>query len=242
MKPIHFPIPNNLPYIKLLLTKQKPNTVCCVIIAEKYPRNAMKNIRTILFFLLTAAVLQACHHASNSDSNDTNDSTTDTAISAPTAPPDTTGPKIHLVIDQEDSVFAVKAAAGNLAEIEMGELAIKNAKGKRVKNFGWLMVKDHGKANTKLIAVAKGKKLTLPMAPDSAQKAMIAQLAHKFGNDFDKAYISMMIDDHKDDVKEFTDASTKIQDPDIKAYAKKTLPVLQKHLDAINAIHDSMSQ
>jgi len=139
-------------------------------------------------------------------------------------------------------LFAAKAAAGNLAEIEMGNLAIKNGKSKRVKNFGLMMIKDHGKANTKLMAMAAAKKLGLPTEPGVDEQKMLADLAKKSGNDFDKAYVNMMIEDHKNDVSDFTSASTKTQDPDIKAYAKKTLPVLQKHLDAINAIHDSMSQ
>jgi putative membrane protein len=202
----------------------------------------MKNIKTILFLLLTALTFQACNHSGNTDSNDNNDTATDTAVSAPTAPPDTTGPKIHLVIDQEDSIFAVRSAAINLTEIELGQLAIKNARGKRVKNFGWLMVKDHGKANTKLIAIAQVKKLTLPTKIDTTEQNKFTQLAKKFGNDFDKAYIAMMMENDKNDLKEFTVASTKIQDPDLKSYAKKTLPVIQKHLDAVNAIHDSMSQ
>ena len=202
----------------------------------------MKLTRTVLFILLAAVGLQACRHAANTDSNDNNDSTPDTAVSNPAAPADTTGPKMNLVIDKEDSLFAVKAAADNLAEIELGNLAIKNAKGKRVKNFGWLMVKDHGKANEKLMAMAAAKKLALPTKPDSTEQQLMTQLARKQGGDFDKAYISVMMDEHNRDVKEFTDASTKTQDPDIKAYAKKQLPVVQKHLDAINAIHDSMSQ
>jgi len=203
----------------------------------------MKHSRTVLFILLAAVGLQACRHAANTDSTDNNDtSTTDTAISNPAAPPDTTGPKMNLVVDQEDSLFLMKAAADNLAEIELGNLAIKNAKGKRVKNFGWLMAKDHGKANEKLMAIAAEKKLTLPANADSTQQQIITRLGRKQGGDFDRAYISAMMDDHNRDVKEFTDAATKTQDPDIKIYAKKQLPVVQKHLDAINAIHDSMSQ
>ncbi|MHB8206334.1 DUF4142 domain-containing protein [Mucilaginibacter sp.] len=204
----------------------------------------MKNFRTILFILLVALTTQACNHSAKTGSNDAdNDNTSpDTIVSPAEAQPDTTAPKINLVVDQEDILFATKAAEGNLAEIEMGNLAIKNGKSKRVKNYGLMMIKDHDKANTKLMVMAAAKKLILPTKPDSAQQQMMVQLAKKSGNDFDKAYVSMMIEDHKNDVDAFTAASTKIQDPDIKAYAKKTLPVLKKHLDAINAIHDSMSQ
>ncbi|WP_158991950.1 DUF4142 domain-containing protein [Mucilaginibacter sp. L196] len=204
----------------------------------------MKNFRTILFILSVALATQACNHSAKSGNNgaDNDSATSDTIVSPTEAAPDTTAPQINLVVDQEDSLFAVKAAAGNLAEIEMGNLAIKNGKSKRVKNFGLMMVKDHGKANTKLMAMATAKKLTLPTEPAADEQKMLAELAKKTGNDFDKAYVNMMIEDHKNDVSDFTTASTKIQDPDIKAYAKKTLPVLQKHLDAITAIHDSMSQ
>ena len=215
-----------------------------VIISYKECPLAMKNFRTVLFILSVALATQACNHSAKTGNNDAdNDSaTSDTIVSPIEAAPDTTAPAINLIVDEEDSLFAAKAAAGNLAEIEMGNLAIKNGKSKRVKNFGLMMVKDHGKANTKLMAMATAKKLTLPTEPAADEQKMLAELAKKSGNDFDKAYVNMMIEDHKNDVNDFTTASTKIQDPDIKAYAKKTLPVLQKHLDAINAIHDSMSQ
>lgn len=203
----------------------------------------MKNFRTAIFTLFIAGALLACNHSAKTGNNDDSESTaTDTIIKPSDSQPDTTAQRINLVIDKEDSLFAAKAAAGNLAEIEMGKLAVKNGKSKQVKNFGLMMVKDHGKANAKLMSMAALKKLTLPTQPDADEQKVMAELAKKSGVEFDKAYISMMINDHKNDVNDYTMASTKTQDPDIKAYAKKTLPVLQKHLDAINAIHDSMSQ
>jgi len=65
-------------------------------------------------------------------------------------------------------------------------------------------------------------------------------LSAKSGADFDKAYVSNMIDDHKEDIKEFEDAAKNVKDPDLKAFAVKTLPTLKMHLDAIQKIHDSM--
>lgn len=78
------------------------------------------------------------------------------------------------------------------------------------------------------------------MAPDPAQQKMIEDLSQKSGSDFDKAYIKCMINDHEEDVKTFAKESKKIQDPELKNFAIKILPVLEKHLDDINAIHDSM--
>ncbi|WP_183576289.1 DUF4142 domain-containing protein [Mucilaginibacter sp. X5P1] len=200
----------------------------------------MKGLRTIILVLFTACALQACKHvaknynSANADSATVEEDTSDDDASADTS---TT---LNLGVDKEDSQFAVEAINGGMTEVALGKLAIQRGKSKKVKNFGTMMVKDHSKANDKLMALIKAKKIDLPMTPDPAQQRMIQDLSQKSGSDFDKAYIKAMIDDHKEDVKIFTEESKKLQDPDLKAFAIKTLPVLQKHLDDINAIHDSM--
>ena len=62
------------------------------------------------------------------------------------------------------------------------------------------------------------------------------ELMEKRGKDFDRAYVSMMKDDHKKDVSEFENASKKLADAALKNFAAGTLPVLQKHYAAIKAI------
>jgi putative membrane protein len=39
-----------------------------------------------------------------------------------------------------------------------------------------------------------------------------------------------MVSDHKKDVKEFEKATKNLSDPELKAFAEKTLPTLQEHL------------
>ena len=56
------------------------------------------------------------------------------------------------------------------------------------------------------------------------------------GEDFDRAYSKMMLNDHVKDVSEFEKQSTKGADPDIKAFAGKTLPTLQQHLELARAL------
>jgi putative membrane protein len=194
----------------------------------------MKHLSIVIITLFAACTLWACHHStsqlSTGDDEDSISAGTDTSST------------LNLVVDKADSDFAVEAANGNATEVELGKLAIKNGKDKKVKNFGAMMVKDHGKANAKLMLLSKAKKLNLSSTPNADGQKMIDSLSKKMGAEFDKAYISSMIADHKEDVQKFGDATNRLQDPDLKNYAIKTLPVLQKHLDAINAIHDSMSQ
>jgi putative membrane protein len=191
----------------------------------------MRDLRVIIIALLATCTLLACQHSSpqlNSDDDDSITASTDTSST------------LNLAVDRSDSDFAVDAANGNCTEVELGKLAIKNGKSAKVKNFGVMMVKDHGKANAKLMMLSKVKKLNLSSTPNADGQKMIADLSKKTGDEFDKAYISSMIADHREDVQKFGDATNRLQDPDLKNYAIKTLPVLQKHLDAINAIHDSM--
>lgn len=192
----------------------------------------MRDLRVIIIVLLAACCLSACHHSLPQLSAD------DDSVTASTD----TSSTLNLAVDKSDSDFAVDAANSNCTEIELGELAIKNGKSKKVKNFGVMMIKDRGKANDKLMILSKEKNLNLSTTPKAESQKVIAGLSEKNGDEFDKAYISIMISDHEEDVKKFADATNRLQEPDLKNYAIKTLPVLQKHLDAINAIHDSMSQ
>jgi putative membrane protein len=60
------------------------------------------------------------------------------------------------------------------------------------------------------------------------------------GATFDKHYISMMLDDHKKDVNKFKQEATGANDAQLKTWATNTLPVLQKHLDSVQAIKKGM--
>ena len=139
-----------------------------------------------------------------------------------------------------DNNFMVEAASGGLMEVQLGELAIQHAASPAVKEFGQMMVTDHSKANSELTALAQTKNITVPSVPGDDQQKEIDKLYKETGADFDKDYVDLMVDDHKDDIDEFQKAADKAKDADIKAFAEKTVPVLKKHLDHIQAIKDNM--
>lgn len=149
---------------------------------------------------------------------------------------DTTHSMAATPVDKDDADFAVKAANGGMAEVTLGQLAQSNAASQRVKDFGAMMVKDHSEAGDKLKALAQQKNITLPASLGDKEQKMVNDLQKKTGKDFDKAYMNMMLDDHKEDIQEFTKASANCKDADLKGFAANTLPVLQKHLDSVKAI------
>jgi len=50
------------------------------------------------------------------------------------------------------------------------------------------------------------------------------------GAQFDRAYMNLMLADHKKDVAEFKTEAAKGNDPGVKNFAKETLPTLESHL------------
>jgi putative membrane protein len=129
-----------------------------------------------------------------------------------------------------DRHFAMDAAAGGLAEVELGKLASDHASNAEVKKFGQRMVEDHGKANDELSAILKQKGISPPTALEGKQKALHDRLSKLNGAEFDRAYIAAMVKDHQEDAKDFEHESKNGKDPDLKAFAAKTLPMIQDHL------------
>jgi putative membrane protein len=140
----------------------------------------------------------------------------------------------------DDNDFMKEAAVGGMAEVEMGKLAATKATSADVKKFGQMMVDDHTKANNDLKALAAKKGVTLPTDLDSSHKATMDDLREQAAADFDKEYVEEMVDDHEEDVAKFEDEAKNATDPDVRAFAQKTQPVLQKHLDAIKSIQAKM--
>jgi putative membrane protein len=136
-----------------------------------------------------------------------------------------------LVMDKDDEQFMLKAANGGMMEVQAGKWAHEHAMSEDVKMLGHHMMEDHQKASDQLKELAIKKKVTLPDSVDNDTQEKIKKLSEKKGKDFDKEYTSMMISDHKDNIKLFEDASNNAKDPDLKSWAAATLPTLKMHLD-----------
>lgn len=140
------------------------------------------------------------------------------------------------------SDFLIETASGGLMEVELGKLAQSNASSQRVKNFASMMVTDHTKANNELMALAQSKNITLPATMGEDHQEMMNDLKGKTGAEFDKAYMEMMVEDHKEDIENFEEASEDTKDADVSAFASKTLPVLKMHADSAKAIHEAVKK
>ncbi|HUH33211.1 MAG TPA: DUF4142 domain-containing protein [Daejeonella sp.] len=181
----------------------------------------MKRIDFLLFVLIATWLVSGCNSSPKSGIN--NQEAADTATT----------------VEDEISEFLVKAAGGGMMEVQLGEIADKNANSQGVKNFGIMMIKDHGKSNEELKAVASSKKVIIPATIDEEHQKHIDELTTLRGAEFDEKYMAMMVEDHRQDIELFEQAA-KMEDPVISDFANKTLPVLTKHLNAAQKIKDGL--
>ncbi|RAJ97839.1 putative membrane protein [Larkinella arboricola] len=183
----------------------------------------MKKLSLILFFLVSVWTAQSCNSTENKDSAEQAEEVNEAKD-----------------MPEDDSEFAIKAASGGLMEVELGKLAEQKAQSKQVKDFGAMMVADHSKANEELKTLAASKNISIPATLSEDHQKHVDDLSKLSGAEFDKEYVRLMVDDHKEDIDLFKEASFDAKDPDIKAFAGKTLPTLQKHYDAVKAIQSSL--
>lgn len=141
-----------------------------------------------------------------------------------------------------DAAFMKQAAQNGLAEVEASRIAATKATNTQVKSFAQQMVDDHTKANDELKALAAAKGVTLPTEPSMAQKAKLKLLQGADGANFDKRYAeSFGLKAHEDTISLFQKESKKAKDADVKAWAEKTLPALQHHLEMAKDMEKSVS-
>ncbi len=132
-----------------------------------------------------------------------------------------------------DKGFVDKAAAGGMAEVKLGQLAMDKGQSTEVKQFARKMVEDHSKANMELKQIAEKKDIAVPAKLDEKHQAEYDKLAKLNGADFDKEYMRAMAEDHDDTIKLFKEQAQNGQNPELKSFAMKTLPTLQKHDDMV---------
>jgi putative membrane protein len=99
------------------------------------------------------------------------------------------------------------------------------------------MVTDHTQANDDLQQIAEEENITLPSQPDRQQTAVQQKLRGLIGPSFDQAYAQEVLRDHQQAVALFRQEATSGQNPALKSFAQKTLPIVQQHLQMAQGLN-----
>ena len=129
-----------------------------------------------------------------------------------------------------DQAFVTAAAQGGMAEVAEGKLAASKTNDRAVKAFAEKMVTDHTKANDRLMAIAKKGGFELPASVGPENEQQKASLTKLGGKTFEIAYLDGQEKGHAKMELVFQKEISNGKNPDLVAFAKTTLPVVEEHL------------
>jgi len=135
---------------------------------------------------------------------------------------DSTGSVANL--SHSDRKFLENASKSGMKEVAISQDVLPKLSDPKIKDFAQMMINDHSSANSQLADLASRSGVTLP--------ALSSRVDRKWSEktkDVDEDYIKAMVDDHEDAVDAFQKAA-KSDNPEIAAFAQKTLPTLEHHL------------
>jgi putative membrane protein len=140
------------------------------------------------------------------------------------------------VSNTADIAFLQQLAIGGRAEVALGKLASERGTD-AVKKFGTRMTEDHGKANSRLSALARSAGVTLPAELDAEHEAARRELAALQGSAFDLRYAESQIKDHQKAVELLIHEIGSGQHGGVREFAAQTLPVVMQHLEHAREMH-----
>jgi putative membrane protein len=151
------------------------------------------------------------------------------------------GQPAPLTVNTADRLFMQQAAIGGMAEVMLAELVVPRSRNAEVEAFAERMRADHGKANAELKAIADAAGVPLPTTLDAEHSAMRDRLAALSDGAFDRAYLDVQLVDHQKTAQLLTYVIGSGQDPVLRAFAGKNLPVILEHLDMVQELQAKLA-
>jgi putative membrane protein len=143
-------------------------------------------------------------------------------------------------IGAEDKQFMKTAMEGDMAEIQLAQLAQQKASSDQVKQFAQRMITDHTRMDAQMKPMAQQFGVEAPTQLDAKHKAVEAKLQALSGDQFDQEYIKAMVADHSEDDQAFIREEAAASSPDLKSAVTQAEPTIAEHLRMAQQIQKSM--
>lgn len=127
----------------------------------------------------------------------------------------------------ESAAFLQKALQGSRVEIELGEIAQRNASTTGIYALGTRLARDHRRIGKILELISQDRGVVVPTSLEGEHRAAIDALSAKTGVEFDAAYAARMVAAHEQLIALFDEAVAS-DDADVAAFARQALPVLRE--------------
>jgi putative membrane protein len=139
----------------------------------------------------------------------------------------------------------------NQMEIDLGKVASKRGSRPEVKAYGEMMVRDHSKLDQQIMGLAKksGQATAAVKVKDEAAREHLAKARQRAaeikkleGANFDREYLSFMVEDHSHVLANIDEHLAAAQSPELTETLRKARPIFQQHLDRARELQQNEQQ
>jgi putative membrane protein len=139
----------------------------------------------------------------------------------------------------------------NVMEVDLGKAAKLKGASAGVKEYGAMLVKDHSESDTKLKALAKKTKQTIPAEKPAndvekqeiaVNKANAAKLKQQKGAAFDTMFLAAMVEGHEKELAKIDTKIAEVQNAELADMLRAKKPVLQHHADHARELQKNDAQ
>ena len=128
-----------------------------------------------------------------------------------------------------DADFAVMAASSDMLEVALGKLAQQKAISLDVKEWGKQMEKEHDESGRRLSDIASQAGIQLPVNMGVDGRKVYDDIDDRKYLGFDKKYMRDLQELHERTIRRYAEATTKLSNPELLAFATEMLPKLRAH-------------
>jgi len=129
-----------------------------------------------------------------------------------------------------DAKFIRNVDADHFLEIRLGRLAEQKARDESVREFAREMVKDHTSLQTQWTSMASSNGMKFKSGMGKRHKSKLDRLEKLSGREFDREYMTLMAQNHKDYLDYFRKEGRAAKSAPVRQVVNRTIPMLERHI------------
>jgi putative membrane protein len=135
-----------------------------------------------------------------------------------------------------DIKFIREETADNKLETDLAQLAETRAQNSDVRRYAQRMITDHNRLQNEWLNMAASSGLSINPSYGKKHRRKLEDLQKVSGQDFDRAYMTLMIQNHKDYITAFRTDGRNAHSTQVRNLVSNDLPVLEQHLSMAQQI------
>ena len=143
---------------------------------------------------------------------------------------------------KHDAEFVYEVAAETYAEIMLAELANQKSRSAEARQIAQTLITDHTQSLNELKTLAQAKAIGVPVEATEAAERKVENMAEESDKNFDKEWSAEMLELHERHIERFENRLEDTEDPELKDFISKTLPVFEEHYEHLKAFNERLKR